>query len=435
MVMSTTTRNDTREILRRYYEGTRRSDEHEPRWVHPFYEPVLDGAQLSVDHEHAARHMSRGKVTRETFLGLPRVIDTDGWKVGTTTWIFMRRRLCTPACYRGWTITSATFGSDTFWLAYNDDHRVGFSTLSDESLGPCTSLEEVRALIDAEHDDTPSERREGGGLSAQVGAEGVELFASRPPVQVRRTQHEDHAALVARALRHQREVHARGYPDPFDRCARDSLSRDLKAGVRQDALLAVIMGDNGTAAKSVGTAEWGAHDLWWASLWAACGFPHVTFASPRVVATYAFTTALRAAIGDDVEIPWPAFCIDIDPGAFPVSEDVCVRRIRVMWMDRSEPVRLDIDKSDGMTISHFNRDLSEDLPDAVEAGVAEGTRVVQVALRLVTNTILALDEPRELRAPRSLPWAQGQPAASDAQASSDGSLRPRPCRQDNARPP
>lgn len=140
--------NDTREILRSYYESTRRDDEFEPSWVHPFFAPVLADAPLDPLHDSAARALRKGKITRESWLGQLRVVDRDGWKVGTTTWIFLRRRRCTPMAYKGWTIISATFANYTFWMAYNEEHPVGMSTFSDESIGPCLSLGEVKNIID-----------------------------------------------------------------------------------------------------------------------------------------------------------------------------------------------------------------------------------------------------------------------------------------------
>jgi hypothetical protein len=138
----------TRTVLKAYYESTRRYDEHEPSWVHPFFEPVLNGSTLGEDHSIVARCIKRGAIEHTSWLGMPRIIDKDGWKVGTTSWMFMRRNQCTPVRYREWTVINATFRGTTYWMAYGANNRVGMSVMTDNSIGPCLSLEEVTAFID-----------------------------------------------------------------------------------------------------------------------------------------------------------------------------------------------------------------------------------------------------------------------------------------------
>lgn len=139
---------NVREVLRNYYDSTRRDDEHEPPWTHPFFEPVYSGAPLDEDHASVAKAIIEGKVVRTDWLGQPRVVDRDGWKVGTTTWIFLRRKLCTPQTYKGWTIINAAFAGVTYWTAYNAENRVGSSAMTDGAIGPSLDIAEIKAHID-----------------------------------------------------------------------------------------------------------------------------------------------------------------------------------------------------------------------------------------------------------------------------------------------
>jgi hypothetical protein len=140
----------TRQILESQYQASRRTDEHEPSWVHPFYEAVLSGAHLDKNHRHVAAHVRAGRVVRTEWMGMPRAVGRNGWKIGTTTWIFMRR--ADPdtqvLAYRGWTLLGATFDGVTYWMAYDDDHRPGDSVMTDGSVGPTMSKDDIKDLID-----------------------------------------------------------------------------------------------------------------------------------------------------------------------------------------------------------------------------------------------------------------------------------------------
>lgn len=130
-----------RQVLRSYYESTRRNDKHEPSWIHPNFVEVYSGAALDRVQVDLAQTIAEGKVVRSNWFGQWLVVDRDGWTVGTATWIFLRRRLCKPLTYKGWTIISAAFEGETYWMAYS-------SGTTFDAIGTTMSLDQMVAAVD-----------------------------------------------------------------------------------------------------------------------------------------------------------------------------------------------------------------------------------------------------------------------------------------------
>lgn len=136
-----------RQVLRNYYESTRRNDEHEPCWIHPCFEDVYSGAALEENHLTVADAIVEGKVVRFDQCGRQRVVDRDGWIVGTTMWIFFRRHLCTPMNHKGWTIINACFEGETYWMAYDPTYGVNVVPGTFDSIGPALDRDMIIAAV------------------------------------------------------------------------------------------------------------------------------------------------------------------------------------------------------------------------------------------------------------------------------------------------
>jgi len=142
----------TREALRAQYDASRREDEHEPSWTHPFFLPGFDPTMcLDEDHHGHVRFVRRGEVRFTDFMGLPRILDRNGFKVGTPTWIFMRRSEpeTIVETHEGWTILGSAYDGVTYWVAYDDEHPIGVSTLTSKCVGPALTLAEIKVGIDS----------------------------------------------------------------------------------------------------------------------------------------------------------------------------------------------------------------------------------------------------------------------------------------------
>lgn len=154
------------EDVKAFYNSRRRSDRYEPEWVAMFFEDLLGNNK--VDDDVRSYHQTYKTPQVVTRLSGDRWVQEDGFLVGTTSWIFMGRKFCNPIEHRGWiiinrTLSGAAFELDksisdkplgTFFMAYSPRHQVGMSALSGNEIGPCRTLEEVKAIIDEEVEAT-----------------------------------------------------------------------------------------------------------------------------------------------------------------------------------------------------------------------------------------------------------------------------------------
>jgi hypothetical protein len=179
-----------REVLlavQRIYNATRRQDQHEPSWVAMWWADAFRLDELLAVPEDLSRRqretrsetvsevvgqyrsylkaIARGPHLVTRMLGGTHVQD-DGFLIGTTSWIFAGRAKATPVKYQGWTIVSRELSAEvkaleranglgrgqptTFWMAYNASDAVGLSGGTGGEIGPCMSIDEVRAYINEE---------------------------------------------------------------------------------------------------------------------------------------------------------------------------------------------------------------------------------------------------------------------------------------------
>jgi hypothetical protein len=158
----------------------------EPNWVHASYELLRDYAEGKLrDRDDkqmvkailASLAMPDGHEVK-AFPGMPgspmRIVH-DGWKVGTSTWVFMGRALpgsVVESLGNGWVLVGRPIPSDIqrrmtpnapfCFIAYHRDRQMGGTTFTADCLGPAISREEiVRALqMESGHPVNPSREQE-----------------------------------------------------------------------------------------------------------------------------------------------------------------------------------------------------------------------------------------------------------------------------------
>jgi hypothetical protein len=137
-------------------------------------------------------------------------------------------------------------------------------------------------------------------------------------------------------------------------------------------------------------------------LWARCGFPHVVFDDPKLVAQYAFTRP-NSCLVEPLSLPWPTFTIDFARGDLPM-EGTYVHRVSVMstrpplWTGFGVQVHF----ASGLDSATYYRSLVEDDSDLMACapyppytpeeyqGSAAQARLVATVRRIVANVALAL---------------------------------------------
>lgn len=144
-----------RQQLHQYYESHKGDAAYEPEWIHPFFE-VSTMPDDAIIRAANSLKVADGTIC-EAFPGLvgsPLRIIHDGWKVGTTSWVFFGRR--TPAYRRAigsWVVLGRTYEGETIYMAYNRKRRMRCSALSNDEIGPCRSSQEIEALIGVINDN------------------------------------------------------------------------------------------------------------------------------------------------------------------------------------------------------------------------------------------------------------------------------------------
>lgn len=137
-----------------FYEKRKGQPQFEPDWVHPLFAAayvVVVGHGTSDDHHlvkeaYAAIKTPNGQYDFPPF---GRRTLEEGFKVGTTSWAFLGRRLITPIEHRGWVICWRSHGNFAAYMAYHRKRPMGMSALTGDEIGPCTSLEETKRVIGA----------------------------------------------------------------------------------------------------------------------------------------------------------------------------------------------------------------------------------------------------------------------------------------------
>ena len=92
-----------------------------------------------------------------------RVIE-GGAKVGTTLWIFAARNQCQPEEYKGWVILNRSPAKEyegfpkpgPVYMAYHPDKQMGLSAMTGDEIGPCPTLADTKASIDAVTHNQPT---------------------------------------------------------------------------------------------------------------------------------------------------------------------------------------------------------------------------------------------------------------------------------------
>jgi len=153
--------------VRSIYGRQRRNDKYEPRWIGMFwadaYEPVGPEEESEAsEYRSFLKSVARSPhiVTRMTG---HKHVQEDGFLVATTSWVFAGRKLCAPVEYRGWIVIDREFSDDVkaleranglgkgqptrFYMAYSTRGPVGMSAMTGNEVGPCTSLEELKAHL------------------------------------------------------------------------------------------------------------------------------------------------------------------------------------------------------------------------------------------------------------------------------------------------
>jgi hypothetical protein len=175
------------------YDSNRRQDRYEPQWIAMWWADAFRVDELLAvpeslpnrqretrseavnelvgQYKSYLKAVARGPHLVTRMLGGVHVQD-DGFLIGTTSWIFAGRAKATPFEHQGWTIISRELsdvvkaleranglgrGQPTrFFMAYNARDAVGLSAMTGGEIGPCLSLDEVKAHIDEEVDSSAS---------------------------------------------------------------------------------------------------------------------------------------------------------------------------------------------------------------------------------------------------------------------------------------
>ena len=124
--------------IKQFYVAHARADQFEPAWVHPAYDTTWMEMEEMRNFVEILKYTGR---YRDPIFG-DRYVE-EGAKVGTTSWIFMGRKSCTPEIIDGWCVISREFRSKTYWMAYSMTEPIGMSAMTDDSIGPYESKEEV----------------------------------------------------------------------------------------------------------------------------------------------------------------------------------------------------------------------------------------------------------------------------------------------------
>lgn len=140
------------EQIRAWYDAHRGDAAFEPNWTHPLFQAAFEGDKEMLEAVKETLSLPDGSVV-EAFPGLPggpKRLMEDGFKVGTTSWIFFGRK--NPA-YRkivgSWVILGRRWAGNGAinYMAFHKDRPMGLSAMTGQELGPSFDLAEIELAV------------------------------------------------------------------------------------------------------------------------------------------------------------------------------------------------------------------------------------------------------------------------------------------------
>src|SRR5258708_7642066 len=130
-------------VVWQHYERSKLRTEFEPKWIHAAYEVVREFLDGRLRWDEAAEFVSSHALADGFQDRAGRVVH-DGWKVGTSTWVFMGRAApgAATALGGGWVAVRRTVpgglavrnevrpGWRACWIAYHLEQQMGFTALT-----------------------------------------------------------------------------------------------------------------------------------------------------------------------------------------------------------------------------------------------------------------------------------------------------------------
>lgn len=153
--------------LEHYLES--KSEQFEPDWMHPAYEILqkfvqvdLPVEKLKLVKEIIASHECEDGMAVAVQPGVPasgRRIIHDGWKIGSSTWVFMGRKQNAKMLNEDWILVGRKIPDEIFslnfdsglpnkiWIAYHRRKQMGMSPM-DNFIGPTPYLDDLYSEFD-----------------------------------------------------------------------------------------------------------------------------------------------------------------------------------------------------------------------------------------------------------------------------------------------
>lgn len=184
-------------LMWEHYVSRQRTDNLEPKWIHPAYKLAremaegrrLDPNDITMFRQMIGSHELEDGTIVPSSNDMPTGVMHDGWRVGTTSWVFMgRKKAANIAGETGekssWVLVGRTipktiqsdFG-DSIYIAYNLNCPVGMGPTDWKAnvVGPAASVQEVIGQLET-------------SVQVPMIAE-VERIISRKPSMVHDGQH------------------------------------------------------------------------------------------------------------------------------------------------------------------------------------------------------------------------------------------------------
>ncbi len=139
----------------KFYEAHRGDPRLEPRWTYSIFEAAfaMVGGKAEENDDYFVNE-AYGAITtpdgQYDFFPFGKRTLQEGFKVGTTSWVFFGRHGNPQLEYCGWIICVRRYGNVVAYMAYHPDRPMGSSALTGDEIGPCQSLDETKAYIDAD---------------------------------------------------------------------------------------------------------------------------------------------------------------------------------------------------------------------------------------------------------------------------------------------
>lgn len=156
------------EICLEHYRASM-SAQFEPEWMHPAYEILqkfiqgsLPVEKMNLVKEIIASHECEDGRTVTVQPGVPasgKRVMHDGWKIGSSTWVFMGRKDYAKRLNDDWILVSRKIPDKIFslnfesdlpnevWIAYHRRRQMGFSPM-DNFIGPTPYLDDLYSEFD-----------------------------------------------------------------------------------------------------------------------------------------------------------------------------------------------------------------------------------------------------------------------------------------------